>query len=103
MKVLWWVVFLLLGLSASLLFISYATPYFHPETLPILPFIGLFYPVWLLLTTILTPIAIWKKKAVGYVGLFILIVGIKSHLKVIGLHFFTPKPAENAIKIMSYK
>ncbi|MEY4141882.1 MAG: hypothetical protein RL110_1254 [Bacteroidota bacterium] len=102
MKVLWWVVFLLLGLSASLLFISYATPYFHPETLPILPFIGLFYPVWLLLTTILTPIAIWKKKAVGYVGLFILIVGIKSHLKVIGLHFFTPKPAENAIKIMSY-
>jgi len=93
---------LLLGLFSALLLTSLGAPYFHPKTIPFLPFIGLLFPIWTLLTLILTLGLYFKKNRFYYWGIFMLLVCSSFLIKIVGLTFFEFSSPKSPIKLMSY-
>jgi vancomycin resistance protein VanJ len=91
-----------LWISSAILLISYATPFFHPASIPWLPFMGLMYPVWVFSAVLVTTIAMIRKTPFKYIGVFVLFIGFSFHLRLIALSFFDPAPTENSIKLLTY-
>ena len=91
-----------LCLSITALSLGYAAPYFHPERFWFLPFIGLIYPVSLILTFVLTAIALWARLKIGILGLIILVFGMGMHMRLVSLNFTKSEAPEGAIKVLSY-
>lgn len=91
-----------LCLSIICLSLGFAAPYFHPERLWFLPFIGLVYPVSLIVTFILTVIALWARMRIGFLGLVILVFGSGMHLRLVSIDFSNDLPPKDALKILSY-
>lgn len=89
-------------LSITCLSLGYAAPYFHPERFWFLPFIGLIYPVSLIVTFILTTIALWARMKMGFLGLLILLFGIGMHMRLVSLHFSSSPAPKDALKVLSY-
>ena len=52
---------ILMLLFSALLLAAMGAPYFHPETIPFLPFIGLLFPVWGFLTVAFTIYSFYKR------------------------------------------
>ena len=88
--------------SASLVLIGMTAPYFHPETIPILPFFGLLFPIWAILTLVITVVAAIKKLKIVYYGIFVLVISFSYHTKIIGLRFFEFSTPDKSIKVLSY-
>lgn len=88
--------------SITALSLGYAAPYFHPERFWFLPFIGLIYPVSLILTFVLTVIALWARLKIGILGLIILVFGMGMHMRLVSLNFTKSEAPEGAIKVLSY-
>lgn len=84
------------------LLLGYTAPYFHPDTIPFLPFFGLIYPISLGLTFVLIFVWVYKKSRWWYFCLFAILIGGKLHLRMIGLSFFNGSDDAQSIKIMSY-
>ncbi|MFM2038400.1 MAG: hypothetical protein RL432_1339 [Bacteroidota bacterium] len=94
---------ILLFVFSALLLAAMGAPYFHPETIPFLPFIGLLFPVWGFLTVIFTVYAIYKKHKLMYWGILVLAISFSCHLKIVGLTLFEfPSEESNSIKLLSY-
>lgn len=96
---------LILGFTfffTTLLLISYATPFFHPNSIPILPFFGLMYPIWVLCCVLLTIIGFIRKIPFRFVSLFILMVGFSFHFRLISINPFPPQTQVNSIKLITY-
>jgi endonuclease/exonuclease/phosphatase family metal-dependent hydrolase len=92
----------LTSLALLCLVFGYCAPYFHPDTVPFLPFFGLSYPIWVLVVILFTFFWFFKKSNWKYICLILLVIGIKFHLRLVGLSFFQGSPAKNSIYIMSY-
>ncbi|NBU47804.1 MAG: hypothetical protein EBS34_10265 [Flavobacteriales bacterium] len=91
----------LIAVSIVLL-LSIVSPYFHPETIPFLPFFGLLYPIWFVLTLAITILALFINRKIGYWGLVVLVFSISSNLKIAGIHFSEVTSKEAGIKVLSY-
>ena len=102
MKVFDRILQLALWFTCALLLISYATPFFHPESISWLPYIGLLYPIWVFAALGVTILAFVRKIPFKYVGVFVLFIGFSFHLRLIALSFFNNDPSENSIKLLSY-
>jgi endonuclease/exonuclease/phosphatase family metal-dependent hydrolase len=102
MKIIDRIIQLALWISSSILLISYATPFFHPASIPWLPFMGLMYPVWVFSAVIITTIALIRKIPFKYIGVFVLFIGLAFHVRLISYSFFDPAPTENSIKLLTY-
>jgi len=96
------IVLYLLLLFSSLLLASMGAPYFHPQTLPFLPFLGLLFPLWVLFTLILTFVACLKKSRWQYWGIFALAISFSYHLKIMGVVFFQLSNERKTVKLLSY-
>lgn len=92
----------LLGMFSLMLLISMGAPYFHPETIPFLPYLGLLFPIWVLLTLILTIGLYFKKNRFYYWGVFMMLISSSYLLKIVGLSFFEFSSPKSPIKLMSY-
>ncbi|MFN5147773.1 MAG: endonuclease/exonuclease/phosphatase family protein [Flavobacteriia bacterium] len=86
------------------LLMAYLAPYVHPNTLKILPFFGLAYPVILLFTILFLIIWALAKSRMSLVILVVLLIGGKLHFRMIALgtdHENLPAE-ESVLNIMSY-
>ncbi|MEY3049740.1 MAG: hypothetical protein RL365_1778 [Bacteroidota bacterium] len=102
MKVFDRILQLALWITSALLLISYATPFFHPESISWLPYFGLLYPIWVFAALGVTILAFVRKIPFKYVGVFVLFIGFSFHLRLIALSFFNNDSSENSIKLLSY-
>ena len=94
---------ILLFIFSGLLLTAMGAPYFHPETIPFLPFVGLLFPVWTFFTLLFTVVAFFKRSKVKYWGIFVLVVSFSCHLKIIGLTFLEfSHPEQGSVKLLSY-
>ncbi|MBM3418952.1 MAG: hypothetical protein FJY17_08560 [Bacteroidetes bacterium] len=84
------------------LLLCYISPYFHPGTLPFLPFVGLAYPVIILVNICwLVFWAILRSKWAFYT-LFIILLGGNLHFRSFSLTLTEDEPGKNKLKITSY-
>jgi hypothetical protein len=67
------------------LLLAYLTPFVHPNTLKILPFFGLSYPIILLFTLLFLVLWIIVRSRMTILILFVLIIGGKLHFRMIAL------------------
>jgi endonuclease/exonuclease/phosphatase family metal-dependent hydrolase len=67
------------------LLLAYLTPFVHPNTLKILPFFGLAYPIILLFTLLFLVLWIIVRSRMTILILFVLIIGGKLHFRMIAL------------------
>jgi len=94
---------ILLFIFSGLLLTAMGAPYFHPETIPFLPFVGLLFPFWGFLTVVFTMYAIYKQHQLMYWGILVLAISFSCHLKIVGLTLFEfPSEESNSIKLLSY-
>jgi endonuclease/exonuclease/phosphatase family metal-dependent hydrolase len=67
------------------LLLAYLTPFVHPNTLKILPFFGLAYPIILLFTLLFLAVWIIVRSRMSILILFVLVIGGKLHFRMIAL------------------
>lgn len=67
------------------LLLAYLTPFVHPNTLKILPFFGLAYPIILLFSLLFLVLWIIVRSRMSLLILFVLIIGGKLHFRMIAL------------------
>jgi endonuclease/exonuclease/phosphatase family metal-dependent hydrolase len=86
------------------LLMAYLAPYVHPNTLKVLPFFGLAYPVILLFTLIFLIIWSFARSRMALVILGVLLIGGKLHFRMIALgsDVETLPSEESILNIMSY-
>ena len=84
------------------LLLTYASPFLHPETAPLLPFIGLTYPI-ILIGNLLVLLfwAVLRSRWAIY-SLLVILLGGKLHFRVFAINLWEDKPKQNELKIMSY-
>jgi endonuclease/exonuclease/phosphatase family metal-dependent hydrolase len=85
------------------LLLSYLAPYFHPNTITILPFFGLAYPIFAIATFCFGLFwAVFRSKW-AIICLFVLLIGGKLHFRTFAFQLFPGEKApENALSILSY-
>lgn len=88
----------------SCLLLGYLAPFVHPNTLRILPFFGLVYPVSLVLTLLLLLGWTLAKSKWALYTLFVLLIGGKLHFRMIAVGSNEKSlPTESALlNVMSY-
>ena len=89
-------------LSYFALLLSYLSPFIHPKTIAILPFIGLAYPVILIINIIwLFLWSIVRSKWAIY-SLLVLLIGGKLHFRTFSFSMGGDAKQKNELKILSY-
>ena len=84
------------------LLLSYLSPFIHPKTITILPFIGLAYPVILIVNIIwLFLWSIVRSKWAIY-SLLVLLMGGKLHFRTFSFSMSGDEKQKNELKILSY-
>lgn len=88
---------------AGLLF-AYLNPFVHPNTLKILPFFGLAYPIILLFTLLFLIIWTIVRSRMSILVLFVLLIGGKLHFRMIaiGSDPSNQPEKEEQLHVMSY-
>ena len=85
------------------LFFAYLSPYVHPDTIEIIPFFGLVYPVIIIVALVLGIIWAIKKSRWAFVMLGAIILGGNLHFRTLALGSEDEIPANaNVFKVMSY-
>jgi endonuclease/exonuclease/phosphatase family metal-dependent hydrolase len=86
------------------LLFSYLAPFVHPNTLKIIPFFGLSYPIFLLLTLIALIFWAFMKSRMALLILGILLIGGKLHFRIFafGSNQDTLPAKEKLLHVMSY-
>lgn len=86
------------------LFLAYLCPYVHPETLWILPFFGLSYPIIISVTLLFLIYWALKRSRWALVILGIVLLGGNLHFRTLAITFSPPEMPEDVTswKIMSY-
>ncbi|MEN9301624.1 MAG: hypothetical protein RL264_53 [Bacteroidota bacterium] len=93
---------ILSGLGFLTLLVSYAAPFFHPDTLGILPFLGLGYPITLAGNLLLVLIWAILRDRWFFYGLTVLLIGGTLHFRFFSTTLFSDEKGENELKVMSY-
>ena len=86
------------------LLLAYLTPFVHPNTLKILPFFGLAYPIILLFTLLFLVLWIIVRSRMSILILFVLVIGGKLHFRMIALGSDPDEQPEETeqLKVLSY-
>lgn len=86
------------------LLLAYLTPFVHPNTLKILPFFGLAYPIILLCTLLTLVVWIFAKSRMVILIVLVLLVGGKLHFRMftLGSNESELPAEENILHVMSY-
>lgn len=84
--------------------LAYLAPFVHPNTLRILPFFGLAYPIFLVITLLLFIIWTIAKSKWAIITFFVLLIGGKLHFRMIAVssnNLIIPTEA-NVLSLMTY-
>jgi endonuclease/exonuclease/phosphatase family metal-dependent hydrolase len=105
-KILRFSTFLKIGtiICLSGLLLAYLAPFVHPNTLRVIPFFGLAYPVILLITLVLLLIWSLARSKWAIYTLLVLLIGGKLHFRMISLGSnpeFIPEASKN-LAVLSY-
>lgn len=94
---------LLTSLTLVCLLLSYIAPYFHPNTITILPFFGICYPIFAIATFVFLLFwAIFRSKW-ALICLFFLLIGGKLHFRTFAFQLMPKREVpEKSLSIMSY-
>lgn len=86
------------------LLLAYLAPFVHPNTLKVLPFFGLAYPVILFFTLLLLVIWSFAKSKWALITLGVLLIGGKLHFRMIAIGSNEEQlpTEENILNVMSY-
>lgn len=102
-KLLSWPLKLATTLTLLCLMLSYLAPFIHPSTISILPFFGLLYPVFLLLTFIWLLLWLFAKSKWAIACILVILIGGKLHFRTISLASNNDqKSAAWGLKVLSY-
>jgi endonuclease/exonuclease/phosphatase family metal-dependent hydrolase len=82
--------------------LCYCAPYIHPNTIQILPFFGLGYPIIFLVNFIVFVIWIIVRSKWAIFGLFVILLGGKLHFRSLSLNFINDERKSTELKIVSY-
>jgi len=84
------------------LVLCYVSPYIHPDTLPILPFFGLSYPIIIICN--LVALVFWTilKSRWAIYSIFMILLGGNLHFRTLAITFFTAKKRNTELKILTY-
>ncbi len=91
-------------LFTLLLLLSYTAPYIHPGNNSIIPFIGLTYPIALIMNFVYIMVWGFMKSKWFFLSTSIVLLGLPFHLRVFSINLSDnsiPKNA-NTLKVMSY-
>jgi len=80
----------------------YLAPLIHPETVFILPFFGLAYPIIVLLNLIVFIIWLIFRSKWALFALFVLVIGGKLHFRAFAFNFWQDSKGQNELNILSY-
>lgn len=90
-------------MSICSLFFAYLSPYVHPDTVEILPFFGLIYPVIICIVLIIGVVWAFMKSKWAFVMLAAVIIGGNLHFRTLALGSEDDIPKDaNTFKVMSY-
>lgn len=88
----------------ALLVLTYLSPFVHPETLWFIPFLGLIYPITIIITIVF--LIYWSilRSKWALIVLAGILLGGKLHFRTLAITFseHNPEPADNTWKFMSY-
>ncbi len=87
------------------LFLSYLSPFIHPNTIKIVPFFGLAYPVIISITFLLLICWAFARSRWFFYVLIALICGGSLHFRTLAFNYFKDPPsyeAKNTWKLMTY-
>lgn len=84
------------------LLLSYCAPYIHPKTIRLLPFVGLGYPIIILVNLFVLIIWSLARSRWAVYSLFIFIMGGKLHFRAIAVGFNSDEKKNTELKILSY-
>jgi endonuclease/exonuclease/phosphatase family metal-dependent hydrolase len=93
---------LALWVSSAVLLVSYASPFFHPDSIPWLPYFGLLYPIWVFTCVIITGFAFLRKLPFKFIGVFVLFIGFSFHVRLIAFNFTDNPASEDSIRLLTY-
>ena len=84
--------------------LAYLSPYVHPESLWVLPFFGLSYPILFFINLLLTVIWFFKRSKWSITFLIILFIGTPINLRffALGNPNIVPKEKNQSLHVMSY-
>ncbi len=89
--------------AVASLFLAYLSPYIHPDTIELVPFFGLVYPIIVISVIVLGIIWAFMKSRWGFVMLGALLLGGNLHFRTLALGSEDEIPQDaNVFKIMSY-
>ncbi len=82
--------------------LAYCAPFIHPQTLRILPFVGLAYPIIIVSNIILLVIWTIAKSRWAIFSLFVIALGGKLHFRTLALALSSGKKKNTELKVLSY-
>jgi len=88
--------------TLGLLLLCYLSPYISPTTLWLISFIGVFYPILLVLNILLFFYWIWKSDKKVFIPLIAIALGWNFLTAWMGLHFKKSKNLTSSLKVMTY-
>ena len=93
---------LIYGIGTLAVLLCYASPFIHPESIPIIPFFGLAYPLIILAYLGLLIIAVLRRTRWAWVIGAVILIGIKLHFRTIAWSSGDAPGNKTEIQIMSY-
>ncbi len=84
------------------LLLTYLSPYIHPKTISILPFLGLFYPIIIIINLLLLLMWSLVKSKWAIFTLLVIVIGGKLHFRNFAISSGGDQQQKNQLKIISY-
>lgn len=91
-----------LWISSAMLLISYASPFFHPDSIQWLPYFGLLYPIWVFACVFITGLAFLRKIPFKFIGVFVISIGFSFHIRLIAFNFTENHTSKDSIRLLTY-
>ncbi|MFY7667281.1 MAG: endonuclease/exonuclease/phosphatase family protein [Crocinitomicaceae bacterium] len=89
-------------LSFLCLLLTYSSPYIHPNTIKILPFLGLGYPIIVLVNCFILIVWTIARSRWAIYSLFIILLGGKLHFRTLSFTISKDTTKNTELKVISY-
>jgi endonuclease/exonuclease/phosphatase family metal-dependent hydrolase len=89
-------------ISFLTLLTCYLAPLIHPDTIFILPFLGLAYPIIIIINVLILIVWLVFRSKWALVSLAVILIGGKLHFRAFALTLFEDSKKQNELKVLSY-
>lgn len=82
--------------------LCYSAPFIHPETASLLPFVGISYPIILVVNIIVLLFCAVLRSKWFFISIVVFLLGGKLHFRALAINFWEDESLSNELKIVSY-